>query len=278
MPSPEASQGVVAKTAFSDKMRLVFVVGLEGSGHHYLNDVVVGGLCKSDTVKCPDICSLADVWYNKLSTFTNPSEYKDGIEELGKEMEHLSHFANGLRNKTVAVANFAKCGVLKRYHVGEMSFPDYAGRDKPLQHVDLRMLAEEAERAGIDLRLIYLGRASEEILISTTEHRRFGNFAHQARVLINAASVISSSFAELHPDFLTCFSYNNRASSVQASRVAEFVMPTMDSARLLSQIIMDSSVTDRGHREMEEASKQEGWDLVAHRLQRKLDLIERDYC
>ncbi|CAN0506020.1 unnamed protein product, partial [Scytosiphon promiscuus] len=47
-----------------------------------------------------------------------------------------------------------------------MSFPNFGGDDKPLQYVDVRTLAEEAERVGIDLRLVYLGRSAKDILTS----------------------------------------------------------------------------------------------------------------
>ena len=170
-PRNSSSLGVVQKTAFSDKMRMVFVVGLEGSGHHYMNGGVLRKLCNSDAVQCPDVCSIADVWYNTLSKFSEASEYREGLEQLRRDMDDLSLFADGLGRKTVAVATFQKC---KGYDIGEMSFPNYGGSDKPLQYVDLRILAEEAELAGIDLRLIYLNRPSTEVLISTTVHRKFG--------------------------------------------------------------------------------------------------------
>lgn len=73
------------------------------------------------------------------------------------------------------------CGTTKIYLVnlgssgaGTLSFPNLRGEDKPLQYVDLRILAEEAERAGIDLRLIYLARLARNIFLSDTQSRDFG--------------------------------------------------------------------------------------------------------
>ena len=99
-------------------------------------------------------------------------------------------------------------------------------------------------------------------------------------MLTNSAAVISSSLGELHPDFWTCFAYRNRSSSDQASRVAEFVMPTADSASLFAQTMLDSSDSHGYvyHPEAEAESWQEGWELVSSRLQEKLDEIEREYC
>lgn len=164
--------GVVRKTVFSEKRRMIFVVGLEGSGHHYLNGAL-NELCKSRSVKCPEVCSIADLWYGELGKFSTSSEYKTGLERLSSEMDALALDESDVGDSTaVSVVTFYQGCSHKTF--GEMSFPNFGGDDKPLQYVDLKILAEEAERVGIDLRLIYVGRSSKEILISTTEKRSFG--------------------------------------------------------------------------------------------------------
>lgn len=55
-----------------------------------------------------------------------------------------------------------------------MSFPNFNGNDKALQYVDFRLLAEEAERAGVDVRFVYLARSARSILISDTQHNHYG--------------------------------------------------------------------------------------------------------
>lgn len=57
---------------------------------------------------------------------------------------------------------------------GMMSYPNYNGEGKALQYVDLRLLAEEAERAGVDLRMVYLSRSARSILVSDTQHNHYG--------------------------------------------------------------------------------------------------------
>lgn len=161
------SPGVVKKTTYSDKLRMIFLAGLEGSGHHTMNGVLRTE-CNSDNVECPNVCPVADALYNELGIFSNYPQYKNGLARLRTSMADL-----GSAGPLVSVATFGDCENV----VGEMSFPNFGGIDKPLQHVDLRLLAEEAERAEIDLRVIYLGRSAESILISTTEHRRFGRWA-----------------------------------------------------------------------------------------------------
>lgn len=55
-----------------------------------------------------------------------------------------------------------------------MSYPNFNGKEKTLQYVDFRLLAEEAERAGVDLRFVYLSRSARSILVSDTEHNNYG--------------------------------------------------------------------------------------------------------
>lgn len=104
-----------------------------------------------------------------------------------------------------------------------------------------------------------------------------GRFSHEARILMNNAAVVDSFFHELHPDFTTCFWYENIADPVQASRVARFVMPTKEGAANFSQTLLDSALVNPPaiREDVEDA---EGWDLMSDRLQGKLDEIERSWC
>lgn len=161
----------VRKTVFSDKMRMIILVGLEGSGHHFMNAVLHRMCHISKNAVCPDVCDIANVLFNELGRFKDPAQYQNGLEQLRSDMRALARTAEHSRRKGTlpSVATFQWCR-----GVGEMSFPNYGGEDKPLQYVDVRLLAEEAERAGIDLRVIYMSRPATDILVSTTEHRQFG--------------------------------------------------------------------------------------------------------
>lgn len=56
---------------------------------------------------------------------------------------------------------------------GMMSYPNFDGNDKPLQYVDLRLMATAAEDEGVDLRLVYLSRSALDIAVSTTRHHAY---------------------------------------------------------------------------------------------------------
>jgi len=169
------SSGVLDKTVFSPKIRMVFLVGLEGSGHHLMTNVL-GRVCQSGGVFCPSVCPIADTLYNSIGCASTASEYERGVESLRNAMDALAFTLDGFRGGgDTVLLNFHDCPG-RTYHVGMMSFPNYHGSDKPLQYVDLRLLAEEAERINVDLRMIYLGRPAKDILVSTTMHRDFGRW------------------------------------------------------------------------------------------------------
>lgn len=56
---------------------------------------------------------------------------------------------------------------------GMMSYPNYAGADKALQYVDLRLMAAAAEEEGVDLRFIYLTRSARDLIVSSTAHHDY---------------------------------------------------------------------------------------------------------
>lgn len=56
-----------------------------------------------------------------------------------------------------------------------MPYPNLEGEDKALQYVNLRIIAEEVEKAGVDLRMIYLTLSAKAILIANTQHNHHGS-------------------------------------------------------------------------------------------------------
>lgn len=167
---PQFEAGALQKRAFSSKMRLVFLVGLEGTGHHYIADVL-DKLCRKELGPCPKMCILADVLYPTMANAKNVYAYKASREKLRKEMQTLARYPDRLPEGKAIMASFGPC----RFKAGMMSYPNFNGPDKTLQYVDFRVVAEEAERAGIDLRIIYLTRQARSILVSDTQHNHYGD-------------------------------------------------------------------------------------------------------
>lgn len=168
--SPLIKNGVVKKQVNSSRMRLVFLVGLEGTGHHYMADVL-DKLCNTGDVPCPKMCKLGGVIYPSLSLPKTAYDYKIARESLRKEMQNLAKQEETLPEGEGVMVGFGPC----RYEIGLLSYPNFKGPEKASQYVDLKMLAEETERAGIDLRIIYLTRSARSIMISNVIHNNYAD-------------------------------------------------------------------------------------------------------
>ncbi|CAM9115645.1 unnamed protein product, partial [Hapterophycus canaliculatus] len=228
---------VVEKKTFSSRMRIIFMVGLEGTGHHYLADVLEN-ICNTASVPCPKTCRVAKALYPGMSVPQSANEYEEARRHLRREMEILAAYPEDyLPEGKATMASFGSCRV--EVSAGMMSFPNYNGDSKALQYVDFRLLAEEAERAGVDLRMVYLARSARSILVSDTQHNHYGGtFMKESRTLMNNAAVVESIFRELGPGFATCFRYEDMADPAQAMRVARFVSPTEYAAQRLSAVML----------------------------------------
>ncbi|CAM9821108.1 unnamed protein product [Pylaiella littoralis] len=173
------------------------------------------------------MCPLAKALSPGMSAPESTHGYELARRHLREEMEKLATYAEELLSKDkAAMVSFAPC----RFQTGTgmMSYPNFNGDDKAIQYVDFQLLAEEAERAGVDLRIIYLSRSARSILISDTQHNNYGKtFIRESRILINSADVVASTFQELDPGFTTCFRYEDMADPTQANRVASFAAPNV---------------------------------------------------
>lgn len=153
----------VVKKTFSDRMRLFFMVGLEGTGHHYLY-AALGKMFKThEEFTRIDRCN-----------FTNPYDIAKYLRNTSKYLEDIQRARNEMHEMTMLETTLPPGGGMLIYQgckenwVGMQSFPNYHGRNKALQYPDVRMLAEVAEAEGVDLRVIFLKRDAEQILGSGT--------------------------------------------------------------------------------------------------------------
>ncbi|CAN0448919.1 unnamed protein product, partial [Hapterophycus canaliculatus] len=52
------------------------------------------------------------------------------------------------------------------HEVGQLSFPNFRGKGKAQPYMNIKVLANGAERAGIDLRFLYMSRLAKSLLVS----------------------------------------------------------------------------------------------------------------
>ena len=160
----ESETSTVIKTVFSSKLRLVMMVGAEGTGHGFMVEVKEHMFRTNDQLlQVPGrymITSQRD--HIRTSMAATALGYSSNLDAAKADMRKLAEHG-ALLQFPGTIALFRK----------KNSYPDGHPPDKVLKYVDLRMLAEVAEEEGVDLRVIYLKRPVKDLIIADTVHRHF---------------------------------------------------------------------------------------------------------
>lgn len=147
----------LSKTVHSDKMRVVFLVGLEGVGHHYFR------LALSEaSQELPNQIQEASACNCSWQSGTISGHITD-LDLAGQQMKSFASQEEELQEGQANIVHFVHC----------VSYPYSGGAHKVFQYTDLRMLAELAEEEGVDLRVVYLRRSAEDVVVADTVHRQF---------------------------------------------------------------------------------------------------------
>eukprot|EP00752_Nemacystus_decipiens_P012977 g11483.t1 len=286
-PSISSSSIDVAKAVVSDKFRMVFIAGLEGAGHHY----IMGADSAMFTAN-PDLPRISNdyqlseqPYYVPSFMAGNASRYAQAEDQARGEMRRLADQA----------ADMPEPGSLYVLH-NSWSYPTYSGKNKVMQYIDLQRMTEVARDCGVDMRVLYLRRSAEDILVANTVHRDFQNrlssspsndpperrFMDYVRILFTNIAVLQSFLSELPPGLIVCHDWDRLGDKDQASRIAEFISPNPEIAELVESSLVDTVSEDRVLKEAmgarEDGLPFEGADALASRLQRKLDAFESRYC
>lgn len=153
----------VTKNIVSDQFRLVFPMGLEGSGHHYFMP-----LEERTFREHPDLPRLSDFRLNTNLYFaantlnTSPSHFFSSRASATAEMREMAKRAEEVPWP----------GTLQ-IQLGALSYPSNNGPQKVFGYVDMRLMAETAEAEGVDFRVLYLRRSAKDLVIANTVHRTF---------------------------------------------------------------------------------------------------------
>lgn len=171
-----ASQGkAVRKTHFSSRVRLVFVVGVEGAGHHYIVRALEHMYAERKDLMHLVECRMAAPYSVFDSMTESPSYYAKALELARRDMRRLAQ----LDQTTVRPGGLATLQATNGTNtedcdnVGILSYPNNAGPNKVFKYTDLGMLAKVAEAEGVDLRVVYLKRAAKDIIVADTRHHHF---------------------------------------------------------------------------------------------------------
>lgn len=166
-------RGMVAKTVVSTEMRLMFFMGLEGTGHHFMADVLGHLFGTNKDLRYFNLCPIARVMYIFNSMGIDPKHFGESQEKIVTEMKKLALAQKELSwPGTIATLQPTKPKEqLGCAGIGTMSYPFNVGRDKVLQYADVRAVTEAAEAEGVDLRIVYLKRSARDLLVANTVHR-----------------------------------------------------------------------------------------------------------
>lgn len=199
----EGSRSFIPKRSFSEDRRVVFVAGLEGTGHHFWRDIFEVCTAHGDCVRSPDLATSLWSQNDKNGLFNNYQPNGDydaeAVEGVRSALQGLSgtgglHWVNGAHRHGTG-------------KTGMMSYPNFGGPEKIYQHPDIWELAQIAEDAGEDLRILFLGRQARPLLTSTAVHRHFSPYGTQAVILAHNARVLASQINALDVKFVHCVEY-----------------------------------------------------------------------
>jgi len=199
-----ATKHFIRKTRFNHNVRFIFVAGLEGTGHHFWESAFER--CGQAGGPCSFAARVQRLLYNSFgqalfnSEGGTASSYRRLQLTLVRELRDLQAAAEKKRVDLIAL-NLGEHLGLK---VGEMSYPNYGGENKTLHRPDIRLLAELAEEAAIDLRILVLQRKSSQILRSTITHRHFEEPMTETAILTHNGFALSGQLALLDRRFFLC--------------------------------------------------------------------------
>lgn len=210
------SNSFLQKTVFSKNQRLVFFAGIEGTGHHMWYSAFT--FLKEQMGIVDDDCILSDAIFSidsvpSLTTATTVQDYHASEELVTSRLSLLAKNAEKINAAPILAINptcarwMTDNGPVTR--IGMMSYPNFGGPDKPLQYVDIFMLAQLAEQAELDFRVVYMQRNALDVMVSTTVKRNFGTPVHEGRVLVANMHALNSMMSTIDPAFIYCFDHDN---------------------------------------------------------------------
>ena len=229
LPAP-GSAPFIRKTATSSTFRVVFIMGLEGTGHHAWSNIY-NTCIRTGVGPCASNETLTTLLYKggplPEGIFAYGASPSDSPALVAcRQRLFLSALAE-LKEKASSELIFLNGAEVKE---GHLSFPSYNGPHKALHQPDVVALARLCESVGVDLRLVVMLRDTDAITASTVK-RAFGkDSAHEVAVLTNNAAVMTAQLSLLDPAFTSCVQYDDMGDPHKADvreSLASFLHPKL---------------------------------------------------
>jgi len=178
-----------AGRADADRPSLLFVAGLEGTGHHFF-DTVFKRLKMANLSFISDVGLLKGSW-NQFGMMRSGRPWSR--EDLDKNVEFLVQLANEEPGKLIYL-----------YYAATSSYPNGQGTHHDRLHnrqPDMVLLKEACDRASVDLKVIVMQRPDADTLFATCKHRNdLESCADQFETLRENTDVMVSQIARLAAD------------------------------------------------------------------------------
>jgi hypothetical protein len=236
------------KSHNSSQARVVFVAGMEGTGHHMFRAIfekcvaLRPALCEFDK-ELPQLLFKATVDSSSISPGKGIMEIKhrgalknarrySGLFGVSAYDAH-SNILNAVFSRMKEIASSASSGkklvILNTQDddkAGVLSYPNYDGLHRSVHNPDLHVLACVAEAAGVDFRVVVLQRSAEAAYASF--HRRF-HVEASLMGIVTSANVLYAQLTQIAPDFYHCVSYDDMGAlrSRDKDALATFLHPAL---------------------------------------------------
>jgi hypothetical protein len=165
------------KTVFNSKQRVLFFVGMEGSGHHMMRALlekcaeVANGLCRPDAQLANILFSAEFVDKGKgnsrrytglFGAETYALHGKSMLDVYDKFRKYAVEASSSLATKTETERRLIYLNTGGPTE-GMLSYPNHAGPYRELHSPDMHVIAAIAEATGLDLRIVVLQRSALEM-------------------------------------------------------------------------------------------------------------------
>ena len=172
---------LVIKKAYDKPSRMVFVAGVEGTGHHAMRSFFDACVLSDKHPKCEMEVELS----KKLMLYDENQKRLEGIfgTKLAHESDHHIKYSTTLKDVFKRMNELSRMDTNHLSVVGlsygnwfgaesgMLSYPNYDGVDKALDVPDIVFLASLAESAGLDLRIVVLYRTDVKALLNSYTRR-----------------------------------------------------------------------------------------------------------
>eukprot|EP00438_Fugacium_kawagutii_P029047 Skav222300 [mRNA] locus=scaffold3734:271560:272105:- [translate_table: standard] len=97
---------------------------------------------------------------------------------------------------------------------GMQSYPNYGGGARSIQNPDVRALAKLAEKAGVDLRIVFIVRDPRNVVKSSLKRRFEKDLLHAIKMYTSTLSLLKNQLDLLDPSFIRCWSYDKPTAKI----------------------------------------------------------------